>query len=138
MAGMNLLKEVEGLRYRAYFDTGGVATIGYGHTKGVKPGMTCTAEQAEEWLEQDLLMAEASVGDLVKVPLTDNQFSALVSFTFNLGPTALANSTLLKLLNAGDYKAIPAQMVRWKYDNGRMILGLAHRRDLEAALWSKK
>lgn len=135
-AGLALIKEYEGFEAHAYLDTGNVPTIGYGHTRGVTMGMSCTPEQAEEWLEADLASAEADVCRLVEVPLTDNQFAALVSFTFNLGGSALAKSTLLRELNARNYEAVPVQMKFWVFDNGKRIKGLERRRKAEAALWS--
>lgn len=137
-AGLALIKEYEGFRANAYLDTGGVPTIGYGHTRGVKMGQTCTPEQAEAWLEADLDSAESDVSKLVKVPLTDNQFAALVSFTFNLGGARLGKSTLLKLLNAGDYAGAGGQFKFWVFDNGKKLSGLVKRRAAEAALWSLK
>lgn len=135
-AGLALIKEYEGYVGHAYLDTGGVPTIGYGHTRGVKMGASCTPEQAEAWLQEDLASAEADVSKLVKVPLTDNQFSALVSFTFNLGGAQLGKSTLLKLLNAGNYAGAGSQFQFWVFDNGKKLPGLIKRRAAEAALWS--
>ena len=137
-AGLALIKEYEGFQANAYLDTGGVPTIGYGSTRGVKMGQTVTPEQAETLLEADLAIAEKDVTAAVKVPLTDNQFAALVSFTFNLGGPALRRSTLLKLLNAGDYAGAGSQFQFWVFDNGRKLKGLIKRRAAEAALWSMK
>lgn len=135
-AGLALIKEYEGFEAHAYQDTGGVWTCGYGHTRGVGPGVSCTPEQAEVWLEADLESAEKDVQRLVKVPLNDNQYAALVSFTFNLGGHQLGKSTLLKLLNAGDYAGAGGQFKFWIYDNGKKLKGLIKRRAAEAALWS--
>ena len=137
-AGLALIKEYEGFRANAYLDTGGVPTIGYGSTRGVKMGQTVTPDQAETLLEADLAIAEKDVASAVKVPLTDNQFAALVSFTFNLGGPALRRSTLLKLLNAGDYAGAGGQFKLWINDNGRKLPGLVRRRAAEFALWSMK
>lgn len=137
-AGLALIKEYEGYVGHAYLDTGGVPTIGYGHTRGVKMGASCTPEKAEAWLREDLASAEADVSKLVKVPLTDNQYAALVSFTFNLGGERLRKSTLLKLLNAGDYAGAGGQFQFWVFDNGKKLPGLIKRRAAEAALWSMK
>lgn len=131
-AGLALIKEAEGYRDHAYQDGGGVWTIGYGHTRGVKQGDTCNPSQAEYWLEQDLLDAEAAVCKLVKTPLTDNQFAALVSFTFNLGPGALQT-----LLSHG-IENVPTQILRWDHDNGKQIPGLTKRRLSEHNLWLMK
>jgi len=137
-AGLALIKEYEGYSGHAYADTGGVATLGWGHTRGVQMGQSCTPEQAEVWLEADLESAEKDVTAAVKVPLTDNQYAALVSFTFNLGGPALRKSTLLRLLNAGDYAGAGGQFKFWVYDNGKKLKGLIRRRAAEEALWSMK
>lgn len=131
-AGLALIKEYEGCRLEAYLDIGGVPTIGYGHVHGAKMGDTCSHMQAEDWLEADLMTAEAAVSECVKDHVTDNQFAALVSFTFNLG-----KSSLQKLLSHG-IDAIPAQILRWDHDNGKEIEGLKRRRKAEANLWSMK
>jgi lysozyme len=128
-AGLALIKESEGYRDHAYADTGGVWTIGYGHTKGVKQGDICNPSQAEYWLEQDLMSAESDVARLVKTVLTDNQFAALVSFTFNLGAGALQT-----LLSHG-IDNITKQILRWDHDNGEVKPGLTKRRHKEASLW---
>ena len=139
-AGLQIIKDSEGLRTRAYYDTGNVLTIGYGHTSAagapkVVKGMTITAAEAEEILRRDVAGAEKDVLDLVKVPLNENQFSALVSFVFNLGRVQVAESTLLRKLNAG---ADPAsEFDRWIYDNGKPLEGLRKRRAKERALFEK-
>lgn len=134
--GIATIKESEGFSPNAYLDTGGVPTIGYGHTRGVRIGQTCTPGEAEAWLEADLADAERDVSSLVKVPLTDNQFAALVSFVFNIGSTQFGKSTLLRKLNAGDYASVPVQLSAWVFDNGRVVDGLRKRRAREALLWS--
>lgn len=118
----------------------GKLTIGYGSTgPHVKPGATITEEQANALLMKDLDRFERAVDKLVKVPLNDNQFSALVSFAFNVGEGegGFATSTLLKRLNAGDYGAVPAQLMRWVNDDGKKLQGLVNRRAAEAGLWAK-
>lgn len=137
-AGLALIKEYEGLRLEPYKDTGGIWTCGYGHIKGVTEFTHCTPEIAEAWLESDLMEAEEAVSHLVTVRLTDNQFAALVSFTFNLGRGALAKSTLLKKLNEGGYDLVPACIKSWVFDNGKVIPGLVRRRNAESTLWSMK
>lgn len=136
-AGLALVKVFEGLRLEAYQDTSGIWTIGYGHTRSVKPGDSISAARAEQLLEADLMEAERAVEALVKVSLTDNQFSALVSFVFNLGDGAFARSTMLRKLNEGGYALVPACLKAWIFDNGRVLQGLVKRRAAEAALWSK-
>lgn len=135
-AGIALIKESEGLRLEAYQDTSGIWTIGWGHTRGVHEHQHCTPEMAEALLESDLMGAEEAVGRLVKVPLTDNQFAALVCFVFNVGEGAFAKSTLLRKLNEGGYSLVPACLKSWIFDNGKVISGLVKRRAAEATLWS--
>jgi len=113
-----------------------VWTIGWGHTQGVCEGMTCTLEQAEVWFQADMAWAQNAVLASVTVPLNQNQFDALVSFTENEGPTAFEESTLLRLLNAGDYGAAAAQFPRWVYQSGQILPGLVTRRSQEAALFN--
>lgn len=110
--GIELLKDREGVRLKAYLDSVGVPTIGVGHTAGVKMGDTCTEQQAMDWLRDDLKWSEAAV-NLVKVPLEQHQFDALVSFVFNVGQMQFATSTLLRKLNAGDYEGAALQFDRW-------------------------
>ena len=135
-AGLALIKSFESLRLNAYRDTGGVPTIGWGHTKGVKMGQTITEAQASDFLMDDLEEAESAVSWFVTVPLNDNQFAALVSFAFNCGVEAFRRSTLRKKLNAGDYKAVPGQLALWVHDNGKKLAGLVRRRKAEADLWN--
>lgn len=139
------VKRWEGLRLTAYPDPGSRNgepwTIGYGHTSDghmkVYRGLTITPAQAEEALAYDLNETAAAIEKLVKVELSDNQFGALVSFAFNVGANAFARSTLLKKLNAGDYAAVPQQMARWIYNDGKPMQGLINRRAAEAGLWAK-
>ena len=137
-AGLALIRECEGLRLEAYQDTADppIWTIGYGHTRGVKKGDTCSQIQAEDWLEADLLVAEDEVQRCVKVKLTDNQYSALVSFAFN--EKDFHSSTLVKKLNEGDYSSVPDELRRWIYSGGKKSSGLIRRRRLESELWSMK
>ena len=119
----------------------GTLTIGYGHTATVRPGQTITAEHGEKLLRDDLARFERAVDTMVKVPLNDSQFGALVSFAFNIGEGAFRNSTLLRKLNAGQYDAVPVQMARWNkttIDGKRVVSpGLVNRRAAEAGLWVK-
>lgn len=137
-AGLALIKEYEGLRLEPYKDGAGIWTCGYGHTRGVTEHTHCTPEIAEAWLEADLQEAEEAVSRLVKVKLTDNQFAALVSFTFNLGQGSLAKSTLLKKLNEGGYSLVPACLRSWIFVAGKQSQGLVRRRAAESNLWSAK
>lgn len=134
-AGLDLIKQFEGLYLHAYRCPAGVPTIGYGHTAGVAMGQTITQQQADDYLRRDVRQFERAVSRLVRVPLTQGQFDALVSFTFNLGEGALAQSTLLRLLNAGDYASAAAQFDRWNKAGGRVLPGLVRRRAAERALF---
>ncbi|KGK67083.1 lysozyme [Xanthomonas citri] len=138
-----LTKVSEGLRLRAYVCPAGKLTIGWGHTGAdVKPGMTITTERAEQLLEADLKSAQAGVRKHVRVPLKAHQEAALVDFVFNLGAERLRTSTLLRLLNSGNYTAVPAQLTRWVYGevNGksRKLPGLITRRAANVAMWEAK
>jgi len=135
--GLNLIKSFEGLYLDAYIDPVGIPTIGYGHIKDVEMGMTITEAKAEEFLRQDLADAEAAVSsDIVQVSLDSNQFSALVSFTFNAGSQAFADSTLLRLLNQGDFHRAADQFPVWNKGEGNQELaGLTPRRKAERALF---
>jgi lysozyme len=135
--GVDLIKEFEGLHLTPYLCPGRVWTIGYGHTRTVRGGMVITEAQADQLLDEDLTLFERAVARLVAVPLSDNQFSALVCFAFNVGVGNLENSTLLKLLNRGWYEQVPAQLMRWNRVNGEVFGGLARRRAAEARLWNR-
>ncbi|WP_199153367.1 lysozyme [Chromobacterium sp. ASV23] len=135
-AGINLIKQSEGLRLSAYQDQVGVWTIGYGHTgPDVTAGLTIEADQAERLLQGDLARVEQGVSALVTVPLNANQFSALVSFSYNLGLRNLQSSTLLRLLNQGDYAGAAGQFPRWDCAGGQEVQGLLRRRQAEQALF---
>jgi GH24 family phage-related lysozyme (muramidase) len=138
--GFKLLTTFEGCELAAYDDGGGVWTIGYGHTEGVYEGMTITQTQAEEWLREDLEKFESYVEDAVEAQLNDNQFSALVCFCFNVGPGrgGFGDSTLLRLLNKGDYQGAANQFLVWNKVNGEPWLGLTRRRLAEQALFLGK
>ena len=134
-SGVDLIKNFEGLRLSAYQDSGGVWTIGYGHTGGVKAGDLITQGQAEALLRHDTGWAQDAVRQQVHVPLTQDQFNALTSFTFNLGAAALQSSTLLSKLNAGDYAGAQAEFGRFVHAGGRVLQGLVRRRAAEADLF---
>ena len=138
--GLEKLKQWEGLKTKAYKDSGGVWTIGYGHTATAgepKPraGMVITAAEAESILLKDLTQFEAAVENNVKVKLNDNQFAALVSFAFNIGTGAFKSSTLLKKLNKGDFDAVPAELMKWVHTGKTKNQGLVNRRRAEGYLW---
>ena len=138
---VRLIKQWEGFRAEPYLCTGGKWTIGYGHTATAegyrKRGERITEAKAQELLTQDLAWAEAAVSRLVRVPLTDGQFGALVSWVFNVGENAARRSTLLRKLNAGDYAAVPAQLIRWNRSGGAVTAGLVNRRAAEVGLWAR-
>ncbi|MFG3451150.1 lysozyme [Stutzerimonas stutzeri] len=136
--GLDLIKSFEGLRLSAYRCPADIPTIGYGTTAGVKMGDTITKERAEELLREDVARFESQVLRLVKVPLTQGQHDALVSFVYNLGAGNLSNSTLLRLLNAGDYAGAAAQFDRWNKAGGKVLAGLVRRRAAERALFESK
>jgi lysozyme len=137
-AGIILIKSFEGCRTEAYQDAVGVWTIGYGHTIDVKEGMTITQHQCDVMLEVDIETYENYINKYVIVSLTQNQFDALVSWVYNLGPTNLRNSTMLKVLNAGKYEEVPYQMKRWNRAGGKVLKGLVVRREAEAELFSNE
>ena len=133
--GVNLIKEFEGFHRNAYQDPVGVWTIGYGHTTTVRSGMKITRAKGEQLLSRDLMRFEKAVRDRVTVPLTQNQFDALVSFAFNVGVGAFTGSTLLKRLNKGDYQGAANELMRWVYAGGRRFKGLVRRRRRERLLF---
>lgn len=134
---LDLLKRWEGLRLTSYQDTGGIWTIGYGHTATARPSQTITEEDAEALLRGDLALAERTVSNLVTVDLSDGQFGALVSFVYNVGAGAFRKSTLLKKLNAGDYDAVPGELAKWNKVRGKVVRGLVNRRAAEVGLWAR-
>ena len=137
-AGIDLIIQFEGMRLKAYPDPGTKAapwTIGYGHINGVKEGDVCTEEEATNWLANDLHRAETCIQQSVSYPLTENEFSALVSFVFNVGCGNFLGSTLLKLLNDGRIDECGPQFERWNHANGVVLDGLTKRRKAEAALF---
>lgn len=144
--GKTLIKEFEGLRLNSYRDSVGVWTIGYGHTVTARPNQTITEKQADELLDKDIVRFEDSVKRAVKVPLTQNQFDALVSIVFNVGEGASHKSgiirlkdgrpsTLLRRLNEGDYLGAAVAFKDWKYAGGRVLRGLERRREAEFKLF---
>ena len=133
--GIDLIKKYEGLRTNAYMCPASVLTIGYGHTKNVAPGMKITPEKAEDLLKEDLVRFEDAVNKYVTKPLTQNQFDALVSFAFNVGVNAFANSTMLRLLCLGHYFQAASQFSRWVHGGGQKLPGLVRRREEERKLF---
>jgi lysozyme len=136
-AGIDLIKEFEGCRLVAYLDSVDVPTIGYGHTRGVKIGDVCTAEQADAWLLEDLKDAEACVNGAVTVPLTQPEFDACVSLVFNIGCGNFRRSTLLRKLLDSDYDGCSLEFARWNKAGGKVLAGLTRRREAERELFEK-
>jgi lysozyme len=144
--GLSLIKKFEGCKLESYKCAAGVWTIGFGSTSGVEEGMEISQERADMLLLEDVEVFEEAVNNLVEVDLEQNQFDALVAWTFNLGSTNLKNSTLLKVLNDKNYEGVPEQIKRWNkatVDGERQVLeGLVRRREAESLLftdedWSK-
>ena len=138
--GIALIKEFEGCKLTAYQDSVGVWTIGYGWTqpvdgKPIRAGMTIKQETAERLLKTGLVSYESDVSRLVKVSLTQGQFDALVSFTYNPGDRSLSTSTLLRKLNAGDYAGAADEFLRWNKAGGKVLNSLTRRREAERALF---
>src|ERR1700712_3772891 len=134
--GIDLIKFYEGLSLKVYDDAVGKPTTGYGHL--IKPGesfTTLTQQQAEDLLRKDLVQFEVGVNQAVTVPLTQNQFDSLISFSFNLGVANLKSSTLLKKLNAKDYAGASLEFERWNKAGGKVLAGLTKRRLAEKALF---
>lgn len=139
-AGIDLIKQFEGLRLTAYLCPRGIWTIGYGHTSAagepkVMRGMTITREEAESILRNDLREFENGVSNLLKVSLSQSQFDVLVSFAYNCGVERLRTSTLLKHINAKRFDRVPAELMKWTKAGGRELPGLVRRRRAEAAMW---
>lgn len=140
--GLDLIKEFEGFVSTTYLCPAKIPTIGYGHTDKVdgKPldinnKIIISRQKAEELLEEDVKSFELLVKKYITVPLTQNQFDALVSFTYNLGGESLRNSTLRKVLNQNNYLEVPQQLKRWVYSGERKLEGLIRRRQAEVNLW---
>jgi len=136
--GLSLIKKFEGCELKAYRCAANVLTIGYGTTKGVTEDMEITKEEAESILKEEMHEYEGYVNDMVKVPLKQNQFDAMVSWVFNLGSTNLSSSTLLKKLNNSEYDEVPSQIKRWNKAGGKVLDGLIRRREAEALLFEGK
>jgi lysozyme len=149
--GLQLLEQWEGFKLQVYKDSAGLPTIGVGHliTKSelasgtiniagvpVKYADGLTQQQVTDLLAQDVVPAQNAVNNGVKVALNQNQFDALVSFAFNVGNGAFAGSTLLKLLNQGQYDQVPTQLLRWTRAGGQVVQGLVNRRNNEIKLWN--
>lgn len=136
ITGISLIKRLEGERLNAYLDVVGIPTIGVGHTgPEVHMGQTITAQQSSDLLRRDLGTAEKAINSLVSVPISQNQFDALVSLVFNIGVGAFKKSTLLRKLHARDYDGARAQFAVWNHAGGKPNAALTTRRRAEALLF---
>ena len=138
--GLDLIKRFEGCRLTSYKDVGGIWTVGWG-TIGphVGPNLTITQAQADSWLQEHVDQFSARVTNLVKVSVNQNQFDALVSFTYNVGVSAFQGSTLLRLLNDGaEPSVVASEFLRWNKVDGKIIEGLKRRREAERELFLTK
>ena len=134
--GLAFIKQMEGCRLVPYQDQVGVWTVGIGHTgPDVVQGKEITQEEADRLLERDSARFVNALNRLIAVPLTQNQFDALVSFVFNIGITAFSKSTLRSVINKGDHADVPAQLIRWNKAGGKVNSGLSRRRQAESHLY---
>jgi len=136
--GIALIKKFEGCELKAYKCAAGVWTIGYGSTKGVEENDTITQEDADKLLTEEMSEYEGYVNDMVESDLKQNEFDALVSWVYNLGPSNLSSSTLLQKLNNKDWDDVPNQIKRWNKAGGEVLQGLVRRREAEALLFEGK
>lgn len=139
-SGLELVKEFEGLRLKAYKCPAAVWTVGFGHTSAagapiVTSNLVITRAEAEEILKRDLVQYEDCVREKVQIGITQSQFDALVSFTYNVGEAQFSRSTLLKRVNAGRFDEVPAEFMKWTKGGGRELPGLVRRRRAEVKLW---
>jgi len=142
-AGLDLIRRWEGLRLTAYQDSVGIWTIGYGHTAEAGPpapkaGMKITEKEADDILKRDLGQYERAVTKAISVAPTSNQFAAMVSLCYNIGPANFATSTVVKLVNAGDPRGAAEVFLRWNKAGGKVLAGLTHRREDEKKLFLTK
>jgi len=136
--GLALIKKFEGCELEAYKCPAGVWTIGYGHTKDVKEGDKINKDEANYLLQEEMIEFESYIDDMVEVELNQSQYDALCAWVYNLGPSNLGSSELLKVLNEGKYEEVPQQIKRWNKANGEVLTGLIRRREAEALLFQGK
>lgn len=134
--GIDLIKSFEGLSLQVYHDVVGLLTVGYGHRTNLAWGESISQETADQLLEQDLKHFSDGVTKLLKVELNENQFSALVSFAYNLGIGSLEHSTLLKMCNQNKLTECQNQFGKWCHAGGHVVPGLVRRRNAERDLFS--
>lgn len=133
--GLDLIKFFEGLRLNAYLCPAGKRTIGYGHLMKITDEPQITEQEAENILKKDLEYFETEIMKMVKVPLSQNQFDAIVSFTFNLGVGSLGSSTLLQKINNKLFLDCPVELVKWSFIGKERSAGLLKRRLIESCLF---
>lgn len=135
--GYEFLKRLEGFRSEAYLDSGGVLTIGYGHVLLRREQFRHVSfERADSLLRQDVAKVESRLPDMVRVPLSQQKVDALICFLFNVGTgPSVENSVTMKLLNTGEYNLFANRLMRWVYDNGKVVQGLVNRRTAEKELF---
>ena len=136
--GLSLIKKFEGCELKSYKCAAGVWTIGYGAIKGVTENMQITKEEADKLLLHEMDEYEGYINNMVTVDLNQNQFDSLVSWVFNLGPSNLKSSTMLKVINNNELDEVPSQIKRWNKANGKVLEGLIRRREAEALLFQNK
>ena len=136
LTGERLIKSFESLRLTAYQDQKGIWTCGWGHTgRDVVEGTTCDAALAETWFQMDTAAAVAGVNHTVRIPISQNEFDALASFTFNVGVGNEAHSTLVTYVNQSNFSAAGAEFPKWDHINGVPNAGLLRRRMAEQSLF---
>lgn len=136
-----MLPDLEGVRYEPYYDVAGVLTVCYGHTgRDIIPGKKYTEAECRSLLEKDLIPYDRSVNRSVKVPASEYQKAALITFSYNIGVTAFEHSSVLRNLNSGNYRAACDGLSQWIYAGGRKWKGLMNRREVEreVCLWGQK
>jgi lysozyme len=134
MSAIDIVKSFEGCKLVAYQDVRGIWTIGFGHTYGVYPGMTCTQAQADAWLEHDLAEAHRDLLTCSTGPFAQGAEDALTSFVFNLGIGNYRGSKLREYVNAQDWASVKTEMLKWDHSGGQVIAGLLRRRQAESDL----
>ena len=132
---IDFLKGWESLRLSAYLDAVGVPTIGYGRTADVQMGDTCTAEQAEKWLRDEVDETWHAIDQFIRQTLAQHEMDAVVSLTYNVGVGAISKSTLLSRLNNGDFGSAADEFLRWNKAGGKVLAGLTKRRAAERAIF---
>lgn len=132
----SLIMHWEGLFLHAYQDEVGVWTIGYGTTEGIHSGMTCTKDQAIQWMRNEMKQCASSILSVIRAPVNSAELSAMISLTYNIGIGAFSHSTLVRRLNAGEPRLdVANEFLRWVYAGGRVLNGLVARRREERSVF---